>query len=428
VTAQSRDSNSVEILADLSDQPAREFNILSFMLVLIVNSVVIYVILSLVVGFASLHGNAAAGAYLTVLLKPPFLLPSAVVVFVGASYLTTRKFTREVALWQKKFKTANQDAEMYRKSLAERGKGFPTLMNAIDVLDSLKDELASRQLRNKYYPAPKAAEVVKSESKRRRTAELECRKTKAIIEYYEWIAPFLSELREEDGDVDENVLGDYDEEESSDPTTKYLTKEEYRMLSSVERNQLALDRFWTRPKSNQLLGRIYERYVGYLHETAGYKVDYVGIVRGYEDLGRDLICKKRKETVIIQCKNWSQFKKIYEKHIFQFFGTVFQYRYENPSASVRAIFWTTTQLSELSRIFAKELQIELRENAKFDKGYPCIKCNVSKRDGTKIYHLPFDQQYDKVLIESDRGEFYCSKVSEAENAGFRRAFRFHGIV
>jgi hypothetical protein len=61
-----------------------------------------------------------------------------------------------------------------------------------------------------------------------------------------------------------------------------------------------------------------------------------------------------------------------------------------------------------------------------DNSYPCIKCNVSKIDGTKIYHLPFDQQYDKVKVEMRRGEFYCNTVAEAEKQGFRRAYRYKG--
>lgn len=189
---------------------------------------------------------------------------------------------------------------------------------------------------------------------------------------------------------------------------------------------MALDRFWSRPKSKWLLGRIYERYVGYLHEMKDYDVEYVGIFKGYEDLGRDLICQKGNDFVIIQCKNWSQFKTIYEKYIFQFFGTVFQYKDENPNKKVKAIFYTTTKLSDLARRFAQELGIELQENLKFEKAYPSIKCNINRVDGTKIYHLPFDQQYDNVKIEKERGEFYCTEVKEAENEGFRRAFRFRG--
>ena len=112
--------------------------------------------------------------------------------------------------------------------------------------------------------------------------------------------------------------------------------------------------------------------------------------------------------------------------IFQFFGTVFQYKDSNSNANVKGIFYTTTQLSELARRFAHELNIELKEKFKFDKTYPCIKCNVSRIDETKIYHLPFDQQYDNVKIEKKRGEFYCATVKEAEEKRFRRAYRYRG--
>jgi hypothetical protein len=105
---------------------------------------------------------------------------------------------------------------------------------------------------------------------------------------------------------------------------------------------------------------------------------------------------------------------------------VFQYKDENPTKKVRASFYCTTKLSDLANRFAKELGIELEQNHVFDREYPCIKCNVSKKTGEKIYHLPFDQQYDKVKIEPEHGEFYCSTVAEAEEKGFRRAYRWKG--
>ena len=144
-------------------------------------------------------------------------------------------------------------------------------------------------------------------------------------------------------------------------------------------------------------------------------------------MGRDLICQKGNDFVVIQCKNWSKFRTIYEKHIFQFFGTVFQYRDENPDRNVEAIFYTSTKLSDLARRFSKELGIELKEDLKLDKEYPCIKCNISHVDKSKIYHLPFDQQYDNTKIEKRKGEFYCKTVKEAEDKGFRRAFRYQGL-
>ena len=56
---------------------------------------------------------------------------------------------------------------------------------------------------------------------------------------------------------------------------------------------------------------------------------------------------------------------------------------------------------------------------------PTIKCNIGK-NGEKIYHLPFDQQYDKTVITPETGERYCATVSEAEAYGFRRAKKWIG--
>jgi DUF2075 family protein len=309
----------------------------------------------------------------------------------------------------------------------ERQLGFPWLAKAYDEYFTLQEKEIVEYLKHKKHPAISASEVVREQSKLRRQAEIDKKIAQYLVEYYENIAPFLIDLKEEVDIVTEQereLLKEYSEEELEDATTQYLSKEEYRKLPSVERNQLALDRFWKRPKSKWLIGRLYERYVGYLYEKQDYDVEYVGIFKGFEDLGRDLICQKGKDFIVIQCKNWAKFRTIYEKHIFQFFGTVFQYKDENPGRKVRAIFYTSTELSELARRFAGELGIELKENFKFDKDYSCIKCHTSKIDGTKIYHLPFDQQYDKTKLEKKYGEFYCKTVKEAEDAGFRGAFRY----
>lgn len=52
--------------------------------------------------------------------------------------------------------------------------------------------------------------------------------------------------------------------------------------------------------------------------------------------------------------------------------------------------------------------------------FPRIKCNIN--GASKIYHLPFDQQYDRTEIKN-AGEFYAWTVKEAESKGFRRAMR-----
>ena len=339
----------------------------------------------------------------------------------------TSEAESKVATAEQNLKVAEHKENMWRQLLKERTSGFPSLFSNIAHYEKLIDDELAGYMRTKSHPAVSASEVVKAEAKRRRVAEYANRTTQALIEYYENIAPFLLDFKEEIIDENEDAIREYTDDEREDPVTNYLTKEEYRKLSSVERNQMALERFWKRPKSKWLLGRIYERYVGYLYEQQGYEVEYTGIFHGYEDLGRDLICTNKNEIIVIQCKNWSQFKTIYEKHIFQFFGTVFQYRDQNPRKKVRAIFYTTTELSDLARRFARELNIELEEKSKMPRSYPCIKCNISLIDGTKIYHLPFDQQYDNTKIEADRGEFYSETVGEAEKSGFRRAYRWRGV-
>lgn len=338
-------------------------------------------------------------------------------------WLAVRK---EVVATAKYFEKQKEDIKQLAK---ERQIGLPTLAKAYEEYLKLQDKNIVDFLKYKKVPAIQASKLVTKLNKERRQALAEKKVLEYLVQYYESVAPFLIDLKEEVADItdeDRRMLADYTPEELEDEVTNYLTKEEYRKLSTVEKNQLALDRYWKRPKSKWHIGKMYERYVGYLYESKGYNVEYVGIFKGLEDLGRDIIAKSDNVIVVVQCKNWSKFRTIYEKYIFQFFGTVFQFRDSNPGKDVKAVFATTTGLSDLARRFAKELKIELRENFKMDKSYPCIKCNISRVGGEKIYHLPFDQQYDTAKITPKTGEFYARTVREAEEAGFRRAFRWRG--
>jgi hypothetical protein len=333
---------------------------------------------------------------------------------------------KEIVAIAAKRDAVQKESEVWKASLKEKSKGFPTLISAIQEYEALQDEGLSEYLERKRHPAVRAAEIVAEYSRRRRESEHTARVTKSILEYYENMAPFLADLKNDIYEDDKDAFTyDCTDEEKEDPVIRYVSKEEYRRLTSPERNQLALDRYWQRPKSKVHIGRIYERFVGHLYERNGWAVEYTGIFKGYEDLGRDLTCTKSARTVIVQCKYWSQFKTIYEKHIFQFFGTVFQFKDETKNASVQGYFYTTTQVSQLARRFAQELGIQLKEEFAFDQGYPCIKCNINPTSKERIYHLPFDQQYDTTKICSP-GEFYCATVAAAENQGFRRAMRWRG--
>ena len=92
--------------------------------------------------------------------------------------------------------------------------------------------------------------------------------------------------------------------------------------------------------------------------------------------------------------------------------------------SITSWLFTSATVSETAANFASILGVRIVQNVPLGR-YPAIKCNVSLRDGTKIYHLPFDQQYDRTLIEF-KDECYVETVAEAESLGFRRAFRWRG--
>lgn len=215
-----------------------------------------------------------------------------------------------------------------------------------------------------------------------------------------------------------------------DAVLDYLSKEEYYKLNSSDRNQLALDRYMnSHKKSKWQIGRDYELYIGYLYRQKGYNVDNFGSYMGIEDLGRDIIASNDERTIIIQCKYWSQKKEIHEKHITQLYGTMISYCFENNKDKdfVKGVLVTNIQLSEKAKEMAAYLGIQYKENLAMG-AYPCIKCNIGRdSDGfaTKIYHLPFNQQYDVTKIDKP-GEFYALTVKEAERAGFRRAFRWFG--
>lgn len=218
-------------------------------------------------------------------------------------------------------------------------------------------------------------------------------------------------------------LSDYD------AVRDYLSKEEYTSLTVTERNQLALDRYnSSHNKTKWQVGRDYEQSVGYQYRQKGYDVDNYGAYMGLEDLGRDIIAKKDENILIIQCKYWSSIKQIHEKHITQLYGTTASYCIENhvDPSKVQGVLITNIHLSDTARKMASYLGIKCMENYSM-KPYPCIKCNIGHDEfgETKIYHLPFDQQYDATKINK-RGEFYAMTVAEAEAAGFRRAFKWFG--
>lgn len=276
-------------------------------------------------------------------------------------------------------------------------------------------------LDNKPHPAHKKAQDVR---------ELKQKTKEYIKEYklmryeYDMLFSLFPEL--------ENYLEYYSAEKSEtieevkenyDYVQSWISKDEYSSLDENTRNQLALDRYIeSRKKSKWAIGRDYEMFIGHEYEKKGYKVTYTGITDRLEDKGRDLIAQKDNEILIIQCKNWSKYKEIHENHICQLFGTTVQYNIENNLLfKATPVFITSATLSETALKFAEYLGVQVIQNKKLEE-FPRIKCNINNKE--KIYHLPFDQQYDRTIIGDQKGEFFAWTVQEAVDKGFRRAKKY----
>ncbi|KPQ43989.1 MAG: Restriction endonuclease [Candidatus Methanoperedens nitroreducens] len=331
----------------------------------------------------------------------------------------------------------------FDRIIDEKTIGFPWLADAIAQYYEMRDLKMADYLELKSHPATSSAIRVRKIAHEKRIIEEKFRITRNLIKYYENLFPWLPEFVGEDLDelIEQVNRNEETESTNDDPIKFFLTMGEYKNLSNIERNQLALDRYFAKKKSSWELGRDYERYIGYLYERDGFSVYYQGIEAGLEDLGRDLIAKKNNEVKIIQCKYWAQHKIIHEKHVCQLFGTTLKYWVEQKKSRqkqemdflmslikhdrINGVFYTSTGVSDVAKEFANELGIELHEKFPFKK-YPSIKCNISKRTGEKIYHLPMDQQYDRIIIEENKNECRVETVAEAENLGFRRAYRWSG--
>ena len=340
---------------------------------------------------------------------------------------------------QEKQQLAEREARLANKeaTLLTKVKEIPVLAKCFADIEYQKDKIREEYLFYKERPAIKASNIVNEIRREKSELNIKLKEAEYRVKYYEQVVPWLVEVDDDYLDPELNKTGNTDFDDNEDAASYWLSKDEFTQLTTQEKYQLALDRYKKRNKSNAEIGRDFERYVGYQYEKEGYAVEYRGIVDGFEDRGRDLLCHRGNTTLVIQCKYWSKKKEIHENHINQLFGTTVKYFLEKyPDATfvdffkalqnkiIIPVFITSTVLSETAKEFAVSLNITAVEN-KTIGDYPIIKCNINKTSGEKIYHLPFDQQYDKVKING-KGECYAMTIAEAEEKGFRRAKKWMG--
>lgn len=326
----------------------------------------------------------------------------------------------------------NKKAEKFFDSIIKQSeliidKGaemYPRIAAVSADLKLINYDYAAKTLEEKAHPA--YMEAMRIRELRKQTKDILFEKN--LYEYkYNYIVelfPNVEDIFDSDFDDSENEI-ELETEADTDRTRLFLSSEEYQKLSVTERNQLALDRYLQGKKTKWQIGRDYEMFIGFQYEKEGAKVSYCGIIKKLEDMGRDLIVEKGDRILIVQCKNWAQEKEIHEKHIFQLYGTVVLYQLSHRWKEVSGVFVTSTSLSRTAKDVARYLHIETVENKKLED-FPRIKCNINRTTKEKIYHLPFDQKYDDVIIEPSRGEFFAKTVAEAEDKGFRRAMKYFG--
>ena len=296
-----------------------------------------------------------------------------------------------------------------------------------------KDE---HYLRHKPRPANVAADKVREMREILAENVAEC---KQMLYKYEFLLSVFPELHDYIEDEEALIsISDYttisDFNDNRDRVLDWISENDYRTMPVDERNQLALDRYKNRTKSNWEIGIEYELYVGYLlregkHPFNGkYHVLQYGELNGLADLGRDIIAERAeldgsRTILIIQCKRWSEQKVVHENAICQLYGTTVEYKIRHRNyinCKFTPVFITTTELSDMAKEFAKYLGVVVYIISMGE--YPMIKCNIN--GGEKIYHLPFDQQYHRTEIKKE-GEFYASTVKEATSRGFRRAMKHY---
>lgn len=314
----------------------------------------------------------------------------------------------------------------FKRLIAETEQTYPWLATQVADFLYINDEAEAERLRNKSRPALKAADSLSKIAKEKRQIQLQCKMQEYQLNYYETIFPWLEEFKQCDPKESAAIIAENptDSKDEYEILKNWLSPQEYQQLSTIEKYQLALDRYKRRKKTDWAIGIEYERFIGYFYESQGFHVTYQGALKGKMDMGIDVIASLGDQVCIVQCKRWAKEKTIHEKHIFQLYGSTILYQIEHPNINARALLVTTTCLSDVAKKCCEYLKVGYYENyALID--YPVIKCNVS-RDKQKIYHLPFDQQYDRVCIDYSMGDFYASTVAEAESKGFRRAFRWKG--
>ena len=220
-----------------------------------------------------------------------------------------------------------------KTKIQKKDKGSQWYAEIYSELSALIDEKYIDYLENKKRPAPKKAAEARDIKKEKTFLNKKLKLLEYELNTLKSNLPIIEEIEEDLIDKNEILshLEHQNQKKEFNEVRDNLIKNEKskKKLSETQKNQLALDKYINKNHNKLSIGRLYERYIGYLYELENWKVTFFGIVEGLEDLGRDLICQNEKTIKIVQCKNWGKENIIREKHIYQLFATSIHYKITN---------------------------------------------------------------------------------------------------
>ena len=128
-------------------------------------------------------------------------------------------------------------------------KDFPVISVILADIQALQDLKLENSLRYKKRPAVKAADEVKAIRKEKRELAIKYYACKWELAHLKALLPWIEDIEEEPvAPVTEFVNSDFKE---NDVAGYWLTPDEYAQLSTVEKYQRALDRYYKRKKTNK---------------------------------------------------------------------------------------------------------------------------------------------------------------------------------
>jgi hypothetical protein len=354
--------------------------------------------------------------------------------------LSTSKSQREIN--QKQASTIRQSQESINqitrrneellRLLKEKSRAIPWLVELIADLHWAQDERDAKWLETKKHPAASAAESVREHGREKKKLRIEKRLVEYRLALMDNLFPWLSDIGFTDAENVAEAKAREATDDNEDPVAHWVSKDEWSKLTVTERNQRALDRYKKRNKTDWEIGRDFERFIGFHWETEGRDVTYHGAIKGFDDFGRDLIVTgKSGKVALIQCKYWSKHKVIPEAAIFQLMGSTVSYYIEQTGHAppdlatlykgIQPYLYSSARVAPRIRDIALAMGIKIKDDVIMGD-WPMVKCNIAP-DGERIYHLPMDQQYDRVKL-SKSNECNAWTILEAEANGFRRAKRW----